>query len=77
MKKQVKVEWVFAEKPAPPPMRRLRNGQSIAIGEHDLRPEGIPTKRIYCYGCKQYFPSWHHALYKHGMCKEKPKGYRA
>lgn len=73
-KSKVQVVWNFAQRSPVPPMRKLRNGQLIAKGVvHELRPEGIPTEKIYCYGCQEYFKSWHHALWRHGLCKKKPR----
>lgn len=75
MKRQIPVRWTFAPKPEPPQMMTLRNGQQIVRGVvHELRPEGYPrTTRIWCYGCKEYFKSWHEVLWRHGLCKTKPK----
>jgi hypothetical protein len=47
---------------------------------HDLRPEGTPTIRVYCIGCKRYYgPGWGPALEAHrlalkGRKKEKKRG---
>jgi hypothetical protein len=77
MKQKVQVVWNFLPKPSPVSMMTLKNGQQIRLGvTHELRPEGIPTEKVWCFGCAEYFPSWHHALYRHNLCKEKPKGVR-
>jgi hypothetical protein len=76
MKRSIPVHWNFQPKPVSQEMVRLKNGQKIAKGVvHELRPEGYPrTRRIYCYGCRQYFPTWHMVLWRHGRCQEKPNG---
>lgn len=77
MKQKVQVVWNFVPKPPPVQMRTLKNGQQIARGVvHELRPEGIPTKRIWCFGCQEHFKTWHLVLWRHGLCKEKPRGVR-
>ena len=76
-RRPVKVNWVFAPKPEPPKMRTFKNGQSV-IADIPHAPwaesDGADNiLRVYCYGCKEYFKSYHHYLWRHGMCKEKPK----
>jgi hypothetical protein len=75
VRQQVKVEWNFAPKPPIAMMITLRNGQKIKQDvAHELRPEGIPTKQIWCFGCQEYFPNWHAALWRHGLCVQPPGG---
>ena len=75
----VKVIWNFVPRPEPPKMRTFKNGQSIRAGiAHGPRAESDGKKilRVYCYGCGEYFSSYHHYLWRHGECRNKPKGGR-
>lgn len=69
----VKIIWNRVPSPANRPMKILRNGEKIADGvNHEFRPEGAPTKRIWCEGCHEYFKRWGDVLWRHGMRKKKP-----
>jgi hypothetical protein len=73
-KKEVKVIWNFSEQAKPKKISTLKNGQQIVSGVvHEFRPEGSPTKQIYCLGCCEYFKTWAAVLWRHGMRKNKPK----
>jgi hypothetical protein len=76
--REVPVNWVFQPKLEPPKMTRLKNGQQVRAGvAHQPWAEtegGKKIIRVYCYGCQQYFKSYHHYLWRHGLCKERPKG---
>lgn len=78
----VKVIWNFAPKPEPRKLITLKNGQKIAAGvTHCPYAEyGVVAMytilRVYCYGCKEYFKSYHHYMWRHGQCKKPPRGVK-
>lgn len=79
-KAPVKVDWVFQPKPAPPRMVTFKNGQSIngdvAHAPWAETDGGNKILDVYCYGCDEYFISYHEYMWRHGLCKEKPKGVK-
>jgi hypothetical protein len=71
MKRQpVKVEWVFAKKEEVKTIPNI-DGKPLAVVPHQFAPEGVPTKRIYCYGCRRYFPVWGKILRYHKQVAAK------
>jgi hypothetical protein len=67
MKRQpVKVEWVFAKKEEIKTIPNI-DGKPLRCVPHQFAPEGIPTKRIYCYGCGFYFADWGKILRYHKL----------
>lgn len=82
-KAPVKVIWNFAPKPEPRKLVELKNGQRIVAGvthcpyaEYGVVDDVFTIMRVYCYGCHQYFPSYHHYSWRHGECKKPPKGMK-
>jgi len=75
--KRIPVLWVFQPKPPAPKMRTFKNGQSIKAdvqhGPHAETDGGRQIIEVYCYGCGEYFRTYHHYLWRHGLCKERPK----
>ncbi len=65
MKRKVQVEWVFARKPKPIATVKADDGHALPTGRHELRPEGVPVKRIWCALCRRYFGGWREVFQYH------------
>lgn len=75
--RSVKVNWNFVPQPLAPPMRTFKSGQSIRADVHHVpfaESDGKKILRVFCYGCHEFFKNYHSYLWRHGLCKEKPKG---
>jgi len=75
--KWIPVHWQIVPVPPPPPMRKLWNGEQIRSDvPHQpwAETDGVDIILVYCYGCQRYFTSYHKYMWRHGLCKEKPKG---